>query len=191
MVKLSAAGCLAELLLLSDIKFVDMAYVTLLGRLPDADGLHYYTHRTRAGFAKSSIIAQICRSPEGQIFSASLPGLNELLEEERKGQQPLIGWIHRLTSGAESNSPTERRLRAIENQNQVLGEESSIRLSQIEVALEIVHRLIAQYVPNQSVTEKVIPIITDPMGLKHCSSKAKSVYAQIKRAAIRASAEVA
>lgn len=191
MTKSSAAGSLAELLSLSDCKFVDAVYLTLLGRMPDVEGQHYYIDRTRAGFAKRSIISQICRSPEGQLFSASLPGLNELIDEEWKSQRPLVGWLHRLLKGAEGNGPTERRLRAIENQIYMIGEASSVRFGRIDVALETVNRLVTQRVPGQPAAEKIVAVIPDPKALKQCSSKAKSVYAQIKLAATSASVGVA
>ena len=107
----------------------------------------------------------------------------------------MVGWLFRLLDGSESNHPTERNLRAIENQFFLLSDESNRGFNQMEAALSGLHHLIVQQ--TQSVvagpggthqTNTDAPTIapvkpTEPDGLKQLSPRARDIYFQLKAAA--------
>ena len=105
-----------EILACHDQQFVQCAYLTILGRTPDDQGLDYYLSMIRAGCLKIQILSQLRLSKEGRVHSINVPGLDAAIKHHRRGKQPLIGWFYRLINGMEGYSPTERRQRAIENQ---------------------------------------------------------------------------
>lgn len=74
----SRARSLADLLSREDEAFVRCAYVSLLGREPDPEGLGHHLERVRGGESKRRLLAQLRASPEGRAFGASFPGLQAL-----------------------------------------------------------------------------------------------------------------
>ena len=189
------ATTLAELLALHDQRFVACAYQTLLGRAPDPEGLGYYLGRLRAGFSKTRVLAQLHLSAEGKAHATKLHGLDAAIQRHRRAQQPLIGWLFRLLDGTEGNHPTERKLRAIENQLFLLGDESNRRFNQMETALAGLHYLVVQQTQSvvaamsgahQTSLENatIIPVKpSEPDGLKQLPSRARNIYFQLKSAA--------
>lgn len=121
------ANDVRSLLVLNDVQFVATAYLTLLRRPADSDGLVHYTSRLRAGHAKLDVLDLLARSREGRHKGVVLPGLRKALSRHRLLQAPLVGPVLRWLSGAEGNSPRERRLRAIE-QGQLRNESSQAAL---------------------------------------------------------------
>jgi GT2 family glycosyltransferase len=57
-------------------EFVYSAYVTLLNRLPDSNGLVNYLAELQSGAGKLDIVSRLRNSPEGQRFRAPLAGYN-------------------------------------------------------------------------------------------------------------------
>jgi len=182
MAKLSACS-LSKLLLVSDSQFVDAAFLNFLGRMPDVKERHYFIHCMKTGITKSGIISQICRSPKEKISPVTLPRLKKFIVNERKSQWSSTGRISRSVNGEIGNGLTPHRLRTIEKQIHDLGETHSVRFDQIEAALELMHRRLMQSTTRRPIVEKPVSEIPDPKELKHCSPKAKSIYAQIKLAA--------
>lgn len=132
----SPASTLEELLGLHDRHFVDCAYKTLLGRPTDPDGLAYYLGRLRAGFPKIGLLAQLRLSTEGRGHTANVAGLDKAIQQYRRGQLPVVGWLLRWLESTEGRQPFECRLRRIEGQLLVLSEESRHRFDQLTLALE-------------------------------------------------------
>ncbi|WP_429565511.1 FkbM family methyltransferase [Paraburkholderia sp. MM6662-R1] len=188
-----AASTLSELLALHDRQFVLCAYQTLLGRSPDPEGLSYYVGRLRAGNSKIGLLKQLRLSSEGQAHAAKLPGLDAAIRRQKKGQIPLVGRLFRLLGGVESNHPTQRKLRVIENQLFALSHQSDCRFNQMEAALTGLHQLVIEQsqaviadpcrpppaIPDTAVSVAVVhPSESD--NLKRLSPRARSVYFQLK-----------
>lgn len=106
---------LEELCRFADCDFVRCAFVTILGRQPDPDGEEYYLKRVRAGDSMLSIIWALRNSDEGQRHDPGIAGLDRELRKHRNANRPLVGWLVRLFTGREGNSPAERRLRIVSN----------------------------------------------------------------------------
>ena len=197
---------LDELLACHDQHFVQCAYQTLLGRAPDPEGLGYYLGRLRTGFSKMRIVAQLRLSKEGQAHAVKLPGLDIAIQRHLKEQSPLLGWLFRQLHGGDGNHPTERKLRSIENQLFLLGDESSRRFDQLETALVGLHHLVVQQ------THSVVAALggthrashdaaspptpppsppSPPDGLKQLSPRARDIYFQLKTAAATHAARAA
>ena len=140
----ASSSTLDELLAHHDQKFVECAYQTLLGRVPDPEGLGYYLGRLRTGFSKIQILKQLRLSSEGKAHAANLPGLDVAIQRHQREQYPLIGWLFRMINGGEGNHPAERKLRSIENQLGLFNDESSRRFNHIEAALADLHHLVVQ-----------------------------------------------
>ena len=106
---------LSQLLALYDKAFVHCAYLTILGRSPDAGGLETYYRRIRLGERKVAILAQLYQSSEGQAFATELPGLAKALAAYRISCWPIIGRLYLMARKADGDSAQERKLRSIEN----------------------------------------------------------------------------
>lgn len=154
------ATTLSELLALHDQQFVRGAYKTLLGRSPDPEGFQYYLDRVRTGFSKTQIVAQLCLSHEGKTYASKLPGLDAAIEKHQKGQRSLIGFLFNLFNGTEGNTPTERKIRAIENQMFLFNEKSLERFNQIEAAIATLHSFIASRPPLTVSVQNTTPVGT-------------------------------
>lgn len=127
------AGTLAQLLALHDQEFVQSAYLTLLGRAADPDGLRTYVQQVRAGERKIAIIAQLHRSAEGRAFAAELPGLSGAISAYRQSRWPVLGRLITALCGNEGNGAHERKLRSIENAVYAKANELLDKLDRLEV----------------------------------------------------------
>jgi len=186
------ASTLAALLACHDQHFIRCAYQTLLNRAPDPEGLGYYLARLRLGFSKIQILAQLRLSSEGQAHAAQVSGLDAAIKNHQQGRYPLIGWVFRRINGWEGNHPTERKLRGIENQIFLLGDESNRRFNQMESALTGLQQLVVQQtqvavaalgsaglaIPDIAKIAVVQP--PEPDGLKQLSARARGIYFQLK-----------
>ncbi|QTX22072.1 FkbM family methyltransferase [Comamonas aquatica] len=200
---LVAAATLDELLAQHDQSFIQCAYLTLLGREPDPEGLNYYLSRLRTGYSKIQILAQLSLSNEGKAYAPKFSGLDVAIARYQKSKSPLLGWLYRWINGLEGNHPNERKLRSIENQLFAFSHESKCRFNQLETAIASLHHLVAQeaqvitaevtgedlIASGKSKTISVQP--PEPEGLKQLSSRAKDIYFQLKKAAAMHAGEVA
>lgn len=118
---------LRSLMVLNDAEFVATAYLSLLRRPADSDGLVHYTRQLRAGHSKLAVLALLVRSREGRYKDAQLPGLQGALSRYRLLNVPLVGGLLRWAYDAEGNTSRERRVRAIE-QSQWRQEQSQAHL---------------------------------------------------------------
>lgn len=113
-------------------EFVNAAYYTLLNRSPDPEGMQYYVRRLRGGFAKIGVLKQMHHSAEGKVNAVTLPGLDAAIKRYARCQSHLFGWIFRWFDASEGDSPTERKLRIIENQLIDFRDNSSEKLRGLE-----------------------------------------------------------
>lgn len=111
------ANDLTELMQHNGRDFVDCAYLTLLKRLPDSDGLDEYLSRLLSGDAKIQILREISRSDEGREKRVELPGLQTAATRYAQTQIPIVGGLYARFFATEKNSPDARRLRALEQKN--------------------------------------------------------------------------
>ncbi len=86
-----AVSSLDELLAYHDADFVHCAYITLLGRIPDPEGMRYYLGRLRAGHAKIAILKQMVSSSEGKKHDWQVAGLKQAFTQYRRKKMPIIG----------------------------------------------------------------------------------------------------
>jgi len=159
------ATTLDELLSYHDEQFVHSAYLTLLGREPDPEGLGYYLGRVRRGYSKMHLVAQLRTSKEGRLHAkerkslgASLPRLDKAIRHHQRVRLPLIGWLFKLfSSQEESDHPTERKLRGIDNQLFLLREENDRRFNQMQQAiLDLSCQLSQQTQSNLNLLDKLL-----------------------------------
>jgi glycosyltransferase involved in cell wall biosynthesis len=92
----NVATTLDKLLAYNDDLFVHNAYLTLLGRTPDTDGLNYYLGRLRSGITKIEIIAQIKSGVEGKNSHIHIEGVDEMIRHHNLLKIPFIGAVLRL-----------------------------------------------------------------------------------------------
>jgi hypothetical protein len=104
-----------DLLAREDVAFIEMAFLTLLGRPPDPQGGVSYLQLLRAGATKMRIVRGLCRSREGSGRKCSLPGLSAAIFRHWLANNPLTGWLYRAIRTGDADSPVECRLRRIEN----------------------------------------------------------------------------
>lgn len=123
------ADTLEELCALADSDFVDCAFVTLLGRQADPNGLQHYLRQVRRGVSKLSIIRALRRSSEGRRHDPGIAGLDRALRRHHRANLPVIGFLVRLFTGLEGNSAVERRIRAFENALQIERDRDTARFS--------------------------------------------------------------
>lgn len=90
------AKTLAELLDHSGEAFVRAAYVTLLGREPDPDGLDLYLDRLARNPHRELVIAALAASDESRRFAPGLPGLQRLVRTARRFRTPVVRPLARL-----------------------------------------------------------------------------------------------
>jgi hypothetical protein len=82
-----------RLLSLQGDEFVQAVYRSILKRAPDPEGLRYYVGRLRAGFGKSSVIAQIASSAEARAVNAGSEGLARLVRRHRRAKYLHWHWF--------------------------------------------------------------------------------------------------
>ncbi|SJZ89397.1 protein of unknown function [Trichlorobacter thiogenes] len=81
--EIDSANSLNELISHDGVFFVICIYKTILGRIPDYDGLVFYLNRLQQGVEKIEIIRQVYFSKEARSRSASLPGLTTAIVKRR------------------------------------------------------------------------------------------------------------
>ena len=72
-----------ELLSLDGEAFVYGAYVTILGRLPDSDGLVNYLAELQSGVSKLEIVSRLRKSSEGRRYGHALRGYRSIVIRTR------------------------------------------------------------------------------------------------------------
>lgn len=89
---------LEELFSYQDERFIHCAYLTILGRYPDPDGMLYYLKRARSGIKKIEILAQLRLSKEGAIRPQSIVGLDQKIRKYYWFNLPVIGPVLKIAN---------------------------------------------------------------------------------------------
>jgi GT2 family glycosyltransferase/glycosyltransferase involved in cell wall biosynthesis len=117
----------SELLQLEDAAFLRHAYLAILGREPDQEGMAHYLGRLRVGADKLQILGQLRSSPEGTKAIPRLRGIDEVLRKERRRAWPLLG---RFFTGSKQDRLSARVNSAV-NQLHRISMASSGQLQQL------------------------------------------------------------
>jgi len=88
-----------ELLKFHDDKFICNAYLALLGRQADPNGLDIWLHRLRSGMGKVSILGRIRYSKEGRSQAVKVKGLLVRFLSAQVLSIPLLGYLMKLLLG--------------------------------------------------------------------------------------------
>jgi O-antigen biosynthesis protein len=87
--KIPTTITLKELLSLNDEHFIRSAYLALLGRAVDPEGLTYYRNRLRTGKIKIDILAQLRQSKEGKSRLLEIDGLDSEINTHLRSKNSL------------------------------------------------------------------------------------------------------
>ncbi|MET0370928.1 MAG: DUF4214 domain-containing protein [Sphingobium sp.] len=88
-----------ELMRADGEQFVRWAYITLLGRPADPEGLRFYLRRMDEGKTKVSIMKQLSRSAEGRAHGARLSDLQPLIRRAIIKRTPVVGTVYQWLVG--------------------------------------------------------------------------------------------
>lgn len=142
--------------------FVHAAYLRLLGRKVDADGLHFYRLRLLDGISKLQILDEIAQSPEAVTRGVVIPGLRGALRRQRWLAVPIlgpaIGWLRH----AGHRSVASMQLQALEARTEYNLRELRDRLSSLDEVLTTLHDEFRR--SGTARTERVGSIAADHQG---------------------------
>lgn len=126
-----------QLLALRDARFVRAAYLSILGREPDAEGLAHHLARVRSDHDKVAVVNHLATSAEGLARPHQLAGLQELLAEQRPRDGRIARWLQRVAMGFSG-------VRRVEASLDAAAEDLSGRLDALEGRLEQLAAQLAQ-----------------------------------------------
>ncbi len=185
-----------ELLARCDSDFVHHAYLVVLNRNPDPEGLSYYLERVRAGVSKIEVLSQLRRSKEGRNATPLLADVDQVVASYRKQRIPVAGFLYRTLTGSSRLSIIERQLSALENRLALIDERSNERFSRLEEGLSSLQSQAAQHtqsllnaiadIPNGTVLKdhSRTPEFPLPKGVDGLSADSKRIYSSLKAAII-------
>jgi len=101
------AKSIDELLDLDDQRFVQSAYLSLLGREADIEGQRHYLEALLEGESRLQVLWNLRQSEEGRGRPLQLPGFDAAMRGLRRSRWPVVGRIFRL----DARPPTGRGLR--------------------------------------------------------------------------------
>lgn len=166
-----AATSVDELLAYHDADFIHCAYTTLLGRVPDPEGMNYYLHRLRAGRAKIAIIDQLLSSVEAKNYNASVAGLKQALGRYRWEKMPIIGMLFRKDT-------IVQEIRQIESNMYRLNQDMNRRFDAVEQQIKQISYTVVASSDIQTLGEENQILENNP-DLSHMSVTARRIYAQL------------
>lgn len=97
----SPVGCAlrySELAKYDDDAFIRAAYLSVLDREPDKDGMTCYLSMLQDGASKAEILGRLRKSPEGRKRGAKIKGLAVPYAMDAVSRWPVIGLLVRLTT---------------------------------------------------------------------------------------------
>lgn len=132
-----------EVMRLYDEAFVKAAYLLILGRVADPNGLEYYAGRLRRGYSRISVLDQLTKSSEALEDWKKQPGLDEAIKRFRTSRR-LKGWRLALTDTELGRTPSLRRARVL--QNSVAGQRHHLEesLAKLSEQHEVVRHMVTQ-----------------------------------------------
>ncbi len=116
----SLADDAAALCLLEDAAFVDAALSAMVECEVAADEALRFVLLLRQGFSKHYVLTRMAEHWGSAFRPGKLPGVRRRLGHYRLAGWPLLGWLVRRLFGWPGESPSERRLRVMENQTYLL-----------------------------------------------------------------------
>lgn len=126
-----------QLLALRDAAFVRAAYICLLGREPDPDGLSHFLDRVATYHDKVAVVIDLANSDEGRARGVRLAGLPELLAERRPRTGRVALWLQRLAIGLSGVRRIEAAVDSTAGELAARLGEFELRLS--ELAAQVAH----------------------------------------------------
>lgn len=152
----TSLSAMQSLLQLYDKNFVIKAYETILGRSPDQSGMQHYLAQVRSGVAKEELIAELIRSPEGQIRATEVPALKQYIDKYPGRVNLFLSRVFRRFVGATSKKD-EQCARALENRLFLMEQ----RIASNAQLIEDIHLLLWQRI---SVDQSRITVDGDKAG---------------------------
>lgn len=122
--------------------FIVNAFITLLNRAPDEEGLKVYLAQLHIGVSKEEILYQIVQSAEWNNKKITVPGLSSVVRKVTWRKQPIIGNLVAYCLNWSSTSVQERQLRTLETQISNLSRCFEDRVFTLESKVDgVLHRL--------------------------------------------------
>jgi GT2 family glycosyltransferase/ubiquinone/menaquinone biosynthesis C-methylase UbiE/glycosyltransferase involved in cell wall biosynthesis len=97
----------SDLLALDGTRFVQQAYLAVLGREPDPDGLRHYCELLGKGSEKVEVLSHLRYSEEGMRRRLVVAGLEQALKDLQLSRMPLMGFMFKArlrAAAAQSDS---------------------------------------------------------------------------------------
>lgn len=133
------ASDVAELLALEDREFIEQAYMLLLKRPADPEGLEHYLIQLQNGEEKSQIITSLLRSPEGQKSAGLFSGLHKQTLKRGLSNLPVIGKLFATLLALTTAHPFRRYINARFNHFYRQAKEHHIQLDAHHIQLDAHH----------------------------------------------------
>lgn len=108
------ATTVEELIAHEGVLFVHCAYKTIFNRLPDEEGLKFYSERLLTGVSKLAILSEMLDSDEAKGSVVSCVGLKKRIKQYRIVTQPYLGKLFKFFVDVEGDSAVEIKLRELE-----------------------------------------------------------------------------
>lgn len=135
------ATSLDELLSHQGQDFIDCAYKTLLGRMPDETGCSHYMNRLKQGYSKLMIVMEMRSSPESQAHELHLPDLDAAISRYKRRKWPVLGVLFKWIDRNDDDRSDLQSLRKISMELASLREENKLWMQKIENKLIHLHEL--------------------------------------------------
>jgi FkbM family methyltransferase len=174
---LEPAASVDELLAMQDAQFVACAYISILGRPVDPDGLRTYLGHVRGGADKAELVLEIAASPEAQDSpSIKLAGLDLLAQRTRRNRP---SFFSRLISSLIKSSlmPLQRQIDVCDYRITELEESLESRLGRLENAIASRRNGSTETLPHSGSDD------SEHAQLQRMSLHARSIYFRLQDAA--------
>ena len=180
---LRPAASVDELLAMQDAQFVACAYISILGRPVDPDGLRTYLGHLRGGADKTELVLEIARSPEAQDSPGiKLAGLDLLAQRTRRNRPSFF--LRRISSLIKNSlMPLQRRIDVCDHRITWLEESLESRLRRLENAIASGRNGSTETRGNQTVVPHSSSEDAEQAQLQRMSLHARSIYFRLQDAA--------
>jgi len=140
-----------------DADFIRNAYLGILGREPDSDGLHHFLSQLRAGaLSKTEVLGRLRYSAEGRRRRVKIGGLLPCFAQQTLGRTPILGFLVQFIASFVKLPRTERNLRGLESychwrfsQGQQLFDEQAHLIEQALAGLQSKHHAFQQQMESR------------------------------------------
>ena len=68
----------------NNAQFIDACYQVMLGRIPDLEGMRYYSSLLAQGDSKEDVIFSIFKSKESKVFGPKIQDLDMMIKKYKK-----------------------------------------------------------------------------------------------------------